>query len=261
MRNVIIPVDFSDTSLNAARYGANFLKGQYDASIVLHHVYEKESQAKAANDQLLKLKEELTAIGFVKITVIAEEGDDFIDELEKLARHHQADLIIMGITGRSALGQTFIGSNTLKMVNRKFCPVLIVPESAQFHAVKNVLLASDFKDTRANTPSAPIKKVLEAFRPQLHVVNVDTRHYVALTDEIQHEKSQLIEMFKEYNPEFYFLGLYDVDEAINQFAHDKNIDFIILIHKEQSLMSKMFRTSHTKRLAYQSSLPILALHE
>ena len=261
MRNVIIPVDFSETSLNAARYGASLLKGQYDASIVLHHVYEKESQSKEANDRLLKLKEELTAIGFVKISVLAEEGDDFIDELEKLARHHQADLIIMGITGRSPLGQTFIGSNTLKMVNRKFCPVLIVPESAKFREVKNVLLASDFKDTRANTPSAPIKKILQAFRPQLHVVNVDSKHYVALTEEYQHEKSQLIEMFNEFNPEFYFLGLYDVDEAINQFAQDKNIDFIILIHKEQSIISKMFKTSHTKRLAYQSSLPILALHE
>jgi K+-sensing histidine kinase KdpD len=127
--------------------------------------------------------------------------------------------------------------------------------------VKNVLLASDFKNARANTPSGPIKQVLQAFRPQLHVVNVDSKHYVALTDEYQNEKAQLNEMFKDFNPEFYFLGLYDVDEAINQFAMDKNVDLLIIIHKEQSLMGKLFKTSHTKSLAYQSSLPILALHE
>ena len=261
MKNVIIPVDFSDTSLNAARYGAKLLKGQYDANITLHHVYEKESHAKDAGERLEKLKTELVDLGFVRITTLAEEGSDFIDELEKLARHQQADLIIMGITGRSPLGQTFMGSNTLKMVTRKACPVLIVPENAEFREVKNVLLASDFKNTRANTPSGPIRKILEAFRPQLHVVNVDSKHYVALTDEYQHEKAQLVQMFNEFKPEFYFLGLYDVDEAINQFAQDKNIDLLILIHKEQSLMSKLFKTSHTKRLAYQSSLPILALHE
>ncbi len=261
MRNVIIPVDFSETSLNAARYGAHLLKGQYEANIILHHVYEKESQAKDANDRLNKLSEELRDIGFIKTTTLAEEGNDFIDELEKLARHQQADLIIMGITGRSALGQTFIGSNTLKMVNRKSCPVLIVPEAAKFREVKNVMLASDFKDTRANTPSGPIKKILQAFHPQLHVVNVDSNHYVALTDEYQEEKAQLNKMFNEFTPEFYFLGLYDVDEAINQFALDKNIDFIIIIHKEQSFISKLFQKSHTKKLVYQSSLPILALHE
>jgi nucleotide-binding universal stress UspA family protein len=68
-------------------------------------------------------------------------------------------------------------------------------------------------------------------------------------------------MFREFDPEFYFLGLYDVDEAVNQFAADKNIDFIILIHKEQSVLSRLFVKSHTKKLAYQSSVPILALHE
>jgi nucleotide-binding universal stress UspA family protein len=261
MKNVIIPVDFSETSLNAARYGANLLKGQYEANIILHHVYEKSSQASEAKERLEKLAGELRDTGYVKTTVLAEEGSDFIEELDKLARHQQADLIIMGITGRSALGQTFIGSNTLKMVERKTAQVLIVPQAAQFREVKNVMLASDFKNARANTPSAPIKKILQAFRPQLHVVNVDSNHYVALTDKYQEEKSQLRQMFDEFNPEFYFLGLYDVDEAINQFAMDKNIDLVIIIHKEQNLVSRLFRTSHTKRLAYQSSLPVLALHE
>ena len=70
--------------------------------------------------------------GIVKVTLLAEEGSDFITELEKLARHQQADLIIMGITGRSTIGQTFIGSNTLKMVEKKVCPVLIIPPDCDY---------------------------------------------------------------------------------------------------------------------------------
>ena len=167
----------------------------------------------------------------------------------------------MGITGRSAIGQTFIGSNTLKMVERKVCPVLIVPQQATYKDVKNVLLTSDFKNARLTTPSVPIKKILKAFHPALHVINVDSEHYVALTDQYQQEKAALSEMFSEFNPEFYFLGLYNVDEAINQFSQDKNIDFIIVIHKEHSLLSKLFVKSHTKVLAYQSSVPVLAMHE
>src|SRR5690606_12148487 len=156
MKNVIIPVDFSETSLNAARYGAAMLKGQYEANIILHHVYDKASQAQDANNRLASLAQELKDSRFVRVTVLAEQGDDFIEELDKLARHQKADLIIMGITGRSALGQTFIGSNTLKMVAKKSAPVLIVPQAAKFKEVKNVLLASDFKNTRSTTPSEPI---------------------------------------------------------------------------------------------------------
>lgn len=261
MNTVIVPVDFSETSLNAARYAVKLLTGHYGVHMILHNVYEKASQASEIQTKLEKLKAELMDIGIVKITLLAEEGSDFITELEKLARHQQADLIIMGITGRSALGQTFIGSNTLKMVEKKVCPILIVPPDAGYRDIKNVLLTSDFKNVISATPSVPIKKVLKTFRPSLHIINVDHQHYVALTEEYQQQRAQLAELFKEFNPEFYFLGLYNIDEAINQFAHDKNVDFIIVIHKEHSLMEKLFVKSHTKKLAYHSSVPVLALHE
>src|SRR5262245_43423337 len=116
MNTVIVPVDFSSTSLNAARYAVKMLTGHYGVEMILHHVYEKSSQADEAITKLEALKSELLSIGIVKISVLAEEGSDFITELEKLARHRHADLVIMGITGRSGLAQTFIGSNTLKMV-------------------------------------------------------------------------------------------------------------------------------------------------
>jgi hypothetical protein len=38
-------------------------------------------------------------------------------------------------------------------------------------------------------------------------------------------------MFAEFDPEFYFLRLYDIDNAIEQFASDKKIDLIITIQK------------------------------
>ena len=261
MQTVIIPVDFSETSLNAARYAAQLLAGHAGVNLILHHVYEKSSEAEEAQQALEQLKALLLRSGLVIIETIAEEGSDFIAELEKLARHRHANLIIMGITGRSAMGQTFIGSNTLKMVEQKICPVLIIPSEAIYHEIKNVLLTSDFKNVKASTPSVPIKNILKAFHPQLHILNVDSEHYVALTEEYQAEKAQLKEMFNEFETEFYFLGLHNVDDAINQFAQDKKIDFIIIIRKEQSLFAKLFIKSKTKKLIYHSSIPILAIHE
>ena len=167
----------------------------------------------------------------------------------------------MGITGLGMIGQSLIGSNALGMVDKKVCPVLIIPSEASFREPKDILLASDFKNTRNVTPSIPIKKVLKTFLPNLHILNVDNRHYVALTEEFQKEKAVLQEMFAEFNPEFYFLGYNDVDEAIHQFANDKNVDMIITIAKDHSLFSRLFVKSHTKKLAYHSTVPVLAVHE
>ncbi len=261
MQTVIIPVDFSETSLNAARYAAQLLAGHAGVNLILFHVYDKASEAEEAQQALEQLKAYVLKYGFVPIEIRAVEADNFIEELEKLARHRHAELIIMGITGRSPIGQTFIGSNTLKMVEQKICPVLIIPAEAIYQEIQNVLLTSDFKDVQSSTPSVPIKNILKAFHPKLHILNVDTEHYVALTEEYQAEKAELNKMFSEFEPEFYFLSLQDVDDAINQFAEDKNIDFIIIIRKEQSLFERLFIKSKTKKLIYQSSIPILAMHE
>jgi nucleotide-binding universal stress UspA family protein len=261
MNTVIVPVDFSETSLNAARYATKLLTGHYGVNMILHHVYDKSEDAAEISEKLEQLKNHLREAGIVKMEIFAEEGSDFITELEKLARHRQADLVIMGITGRSSIGQSLIGSNTLEMVNTKACPVLIVPADCTFTEVKNVLLTSDFKDVVANTPSEPIRKFLKTSHPKLHVVNVDSEHYVSITEEYEAEKVKLKEMFSDFHPEFYFLGMNDVDEAINQFAGDKNIDLVIIVHKDHSIFSKLFVKSHTKKLAYQSNVPVLAIHE
>jgi nucleotide-binding universal stress UspA family protein len=261
MNTVIVPVDFSETSLNAARYAAQLLTGHYGVTMVLYHSYSKAGEAESANESLEQLKVDLMKDHIVKMEVLLHEESDFVDGLEKAARHRKADLVIMGITGKSAIAQVLFGSNTLKMADRKVCPVLIVPEEATYSPLKHVMLTSDFINTLNTTPSVPIKDFLNIFKPKLHIVNVNNEHYISLTEDYEAEKQQLNTMFEEYNPEFYFMRLFDVDEAINLFAESRNIDLIIVIQKNRSFLGKLMNNSRTKTLTYQSKLPILVMQE
>ena len=181
MHTVIVPVDFSSTSLHAANYAAKLLTGHYGVTLVLYHSYSKPDEAEPARKNLEQLKDHLMKNNIVKIEVLAHEEDDFVDGLERAARHRVANLVIMGITGKSAIAQVLFGSNTLKMVETKACPVLIIPENAPFVPLKNVMLTSDFKNTVNTTPSVPIKDFLDVFNPKLHIVNVDKDHFISLT--------------------------------------------------------------------------------
>ena len=261
MNTVIVPVDFSATSIHAANYAAQLLTGHYGVTLLLYHSYSKPAEAEKAEQELEDLKTQLTKTNIVKIETLAHQEDDFVEGLAKAARHKVANLVIMGITGKSSLAQVFFGSNTLKMVETKACPVLIVPEGATFNPIKNVMLTSDFKNTLNTTPSGPIKDFLDAFHPQLHIVNVDKEHFISLTENYENEKQELKKLFADYNPEFYFMRLYDVDEAINIFAESRNIDLIIAIQKNHSFIEKMLKSSRTKKLSYHSKLPILVMHE
>lgn len=261
MTTVIVPVDFSETSLNAAKYANAFLAGHYGVNLILYHSYSKTSEAAEATSRLEELKNVLFSTHPVNIELLVHEESDFVDGLERAARHKKADLVIMGITGKSALAQVFFGSNTLKMAETKACPVLIVPESASFTTMNNVMLTSDFKDTLNTTPSEPIKQFLKIYNSKLHVVNVDKDHYISLTDKYETEKQDLKKLLGDFNPEFYFMRIFDIDEAIDLFAKDYSIDLIIAVQRNHSFMDKLFKTSRTKKMSYQSKLPILVIHE
>ena len=274
MKTFLVPTDFSDTSKNAARYAANIAKQYPDVHIILYNVSdefatgsdsspvedETHSRRKIMELALESIKNELSAITSSKISTVAEEDNSFIDALERFSRHHSVDLIIMGITGSTRVEQILMGSNTLKIVKRNTCPVMIVPPHALFKGIQDILMTSDFKDVERTTPVKPLQKILDLFKANLHVVNVDHEHYVELTDEYKAERSKLEKMLQPYNPQFYFIRLYDFVDAVNQFVEDKEIDLIVTIPKTHSFLNSMFRMSNTKKLAYHSHVPIIAIH-
>ncbi|MBA2499894.1 MAG: universal stress protein [Chitinophagaceae bacterium] len=261
MRTIVIPTDFSETANNAAHFAAQMLQGEHDVNVILYHVYERASHAAAANESLAKLKEDITGKAILRVECVAVEGDDIIDEIERVVRHRQANLVIMGITGKHALAKMFMGSNTLKLVDSDLVPVLIIPTHAKFTGIKNVALTSDFKKVKVSTPITPIKSILSMFRPAFHIINVDSLHYVSLTEEYRSQREDLYEMFEEFQPEFYFIGLNDFHEAIDQFVKDKHIDMLITVPRKHSFLSSLYTRSHTKTLVYQSTVPILATPE
>lgn len=261
MKTVIIPIDFSETSLNAARYAAEMLSTKDDASIILYNLYHHDNEYENSREYLESLKNELLQKGDKTIECVVEKGHDLIDSLERLSYQKSATLIVMGITGKTPLKETLVGSNTLKIAQKDVCPVLIVPAQAIFNGINNVALASDFKDVEEITPVSYIKAVLEFFKPNLHIVNVNSEIHVALNDELKSERAWLADQFIDYNPEFYFITTFDFEETIEQFVQDKNIDIVINVPRNHTFLESVFKHSATKRLAFHSSVPILAAHE
>lgn len=274
MKKFLVPTDFSDTSKNAARYAVRMLEGKPGVQITLYYVFDTPSGTDGTlltEDDLDRqtilgralgsMKDELTAIGNVKIETVAEQGSSLIENIERYVRHHGIDMVIMGITGATKVEQIFIGSNTLKLVKEGVCPVMIVPPDAQYQEIREVALTSDFKDVDSTIPVSPIKALLDLFRPTLYVINVDSEHYVEITEEYKEERAKLERHFSNYNPQFAFIRLFDFLDAINNFTRDHEIDLIVTVPRKHSFLGNIFKMSHTKKLAYHSSVPIVAIHE
>ena len=228
MKDVIIPVDFSENSLHAARFAADMLKNRNDIRVILYHMYKHDNDAASTQQYLSSLSVELEQKGVQNIELVNESGDDLIDSLGRLAYQKTAELIIMGITEREDWKLLFRGNNSLKMAAKNVCPVMIVPAQAQYSGMRNIALASDFTAVKENTPELAIKTVLNLFQAKLHIINVDSRHYVSLS------------------PEF-----------IEQRAELNNIT----IPRNHSFLDNLFGGSHTQKLAQSTKVPLLAAHQ
>jgi nucleotide-binding universal stress UspA family protein len=258
--NIIVPVDFSENSVNAAHFSSRMLTGNYGAVLYLYHSYEKAKDAANAVAELEKIKKQLMTDSIVKIETVAEESDDFIESLERKVRHLDADLVVMSIKDKSKFGQAIDSSNSLRMIEKNLCPVLVVPEKFAFNEIRNVALASDFKDVANSIPIVPVKRVLSLFRPNLHIVNINSEIYVSLNEEYLEQRGIMQNMFQEFNPEFYFITTYDFHETLRQFIDDKNIDLVLTFPRKHSFISNMIKGNNTKKLVMESSIPVLAAH-
>jgi len=277
MNNFLVPIDFSETSRNAARYAAHISTLVPDAHVILYNVFdsleygsdssplatdaEEDAGRKAIMELALEsVRTEISPITSARISLVAEESHRFLDTLEKYVDNNNIQLIVMGITGATRLGQIFMGSNTLNLIKRGTVPVIIVPPHAHSESAKNVMLLTDFKDIDNTIPVQTVKSVLDMFKPRLHIVNVDHEHYVQVTEEYKAERTKLESLLKDYSPEFYFIRLFDFMDAINQFVADNKIDLILTFPRKHSFLSNVFKTTNTTQLAYHSHVPIVAIH-
>jgi len=255
---IIVPVDFSVTSQNAALYALQMLKGRYEDSLMLYHVYYLPEDRERAELTLEAMKQKLSNLGDIRIVCRTEHSLDFADALSRKARHEGAAAIVMGINERSKLEQAFLGSDTLKTVGKTLCPVIIVPKDAKFKEVRRTALVCDMANSKKGIPFVPIKAILTLFRTTLYLLYVSEAHYVCLNDSQIHHCQQLEDQFAVFKPASYFLTDNHFQETLLSFIKNEQIDLLICIPNQPSFLEKLYMPDTLKQLAFNSKVPVLA---
>ncbi len=139
LKNILVPIDFSETSRKALQYAVPFAK-QFEAKITLLHVvdlpmYPQEFgyllvDESAAFDATKKSLTDLAARAIAPellAQTIVRRGAAW-DIVVAVARETQADLIITTTHGFTGLKHVFMGSTAERIVRHAPCPVLVVRE-------------------------------------------------------------------------------------------------------------------------------------
>lgn len=137
LKRILVPIDFSETSEAALKYGIALARA-FGAHLYLLHVPEHPGEAaeaeypiglfetmqNAAHDRLGHLltdaeTRELRPDSTMRMGVPC-------DEIVRFAQERNIDLIVMGTHGRTGIARVVIGSVAEKVVRKAPCPVLTV---------------------------------------------------------------------------------------------------------------------------------------
>lgn len=274
MKKMIVPIDFSDVSRNAAIYAAQMSADIKDSEILLYHVYaaytagadgsplsaDDETRKTITEAALNNIRKDLLFLTPAKISILAEEGN-LPNNLELLLRHADAQLVIMGISGSTKLDQILIGSNTLKVIRKISFPVLIIPPGAKYIRITKAVFASDFINVEQTTPIISLRQILEIFRPELHVIHIDETQTNKLGDNFKVEKEKMDKLLVGLNPQYSFLETANFVKGISNYVKEHQANLIITVPRWHNFLNDIFKTTHTEKLIYHTDVPILAVHE
>ena len=145
IESVVVPVDFSESSEKAVRYGVEIARERKAKLVILHVINQrildsihelsvkgyKGDFVEAVKNMIHNRHEDLHA--FVPESLRSGLDMEFVirkgrpaTEIVKFTRENNTDLVIVGVKGRSALEVVFLGSVARDVVNHAPCPVLVV---------------------------------------------------------------------------------------------------------------------------------------
>jgi nucleotide-binding universal stress UspA family protein len=147
MRNVLVPLDFSDVSEAALAY-ARHLAATFGARVHVMHVTENDFLRPMASDPYAhaealerQLAGKLTDHDRQALHAVAvmRKSDAPAEEIVKYAISEDIDLIVMGTHGRKGVAHFLIGSVAEQVVRSAPCPVLTMRPPRERAAEKIVV--------------------------------------------------------------------------------------------------------------------------
>ncbi len=256
---ILLPIDFSEASMNAMFYGHRLATDLSRVTIILHaylpkistlepqDIYEEQYGAekekfevivneldKDWNSDMLKVPfvEGVYKSGF-PLDVISETVDD-----------KNISMVVLGTTGENhdILNRIF-GSVSLDLLYKSKQPVLAVPLEAKYKGIKNILMSCESKDFLKNEEVEVLAKTLKARIHFAHVVNdinpqLNTKFGDPPVVEIKHN---------------------NIARGIVEYAQENHIDLIVVNRKKKSFLEKLITPRVTADLVSLSKIPIMAV--
>lgn len=274
MVNILVPTDFSALSKVAVLYAIK-IANKLDGNITLLHVVTISAPVRVSmHDKMKELEEDLIRFAERDLNKLTKEvykssktnspiqcsvvrGGDFNLAVKKEAKRLKTGLIVMGTKGASGLKKTVVGSNTASIIESSQIPVLAIPKRAQFKGFKDIVYASDLKNIEKELKT--LIPYAENFGSTIHLLHIAVtgKEVEALEEKVD----KVVHKLGYENIVSLVLVDRDIEGAIDQYINVSKADLLAMFTHKLNFYEKLFDRSMTRKMAFQSSVPLLAFKQ
>jgi nucleotide-binding universal stress UspA family protein len=277
MKTILVPTDFSPTADNALAAAISIAKrtgAKIKVLNVIEGIYEGDfnpSGTVTGEDEMDKvfllqlmgktrsaMKRELDKFDLKGLSVEDQVviGSVF-QSLTSTIADSNIDLIVMGMHGKGdPKNRKDAGSNTIKVVRKASCPVLIIKNKVENFKIQKVLLAIDF-ETINSEYIEKIKELQAVFGFELHLLYINTQINFISTAAFEQLREEFIKNYKLEGTNFKMINAYSEDEGIINYASKINTDVIALTTHGRKGINLFFFGSVSENVVKEAKVPIL----
>ncbi len=270
MKKLLIPVDFSDTSEAAVDFGAQLAR-RFGYTISLFHsidlfgsyesMYADGPQIQSFTDRLTEdmeirmanLKKRYQEDGLLINTYIT--CGSLIQDIRKIVREQDIDLIVMGTKGVSGLKEFFVGSNTEKVVRLVDLPVISIPQKTTLTDIRQIMVPVDLGEIRPSFLTE-ISLLQQLFSASVEFVWVKTPHDIENLELITEEFNTMLSDYEIASSSFTIKHDVFPQDGILAFANNSGVDMLAMATHSRRGLSHWFSGSMTEDVMNHCKLPV-----
>ncbi len=268
--NLLVPIDFSTHSREAALYAASLAKAQ-DGNLHLVHVLVRMEEEPAylpvetlnakynTVSEIYQLQELIRKTKDVRTSCDLVPGD-IAGKIIKSAKRIKADLIIMGTQGNSGLRKHLYGSHTAAVMQESTIPVLTLPEGSKFRPFRRMVYATDYNYSNIQDVRE-IAGLARHFDAVISLIHINKRKAPAWTRENMREDfEQLIRAEIDY-PHITFEEYDNTDtaEGLRGLLQQRYADLLVIPNGRKSLVEKFTGRNEREDFLFDLDIPLLVV--
>ena len=269
MKNIIVPVDFSDESLNGLRLAIIFAN-RFGARIQMVYVQKTpsemsriglEEEKKSALQNLKKLKDEYGRKMHDpnKLDSIVKKGRIY-REVVNQAQAFEDSIIICSTHGASGFEEFFMGSNAFKIVSASNMPVISIRHGSVAQDISRIILPIDSSnETRQKLPFTA--QIANIFNAEVHVLGLTTTNSEDVENKVTAYCNQVCEYLKDYGVKYQLqrLNVDNTTTATIEYAVNVEADLISIMTEQNDNLADFVLGTSAQQMLNKSPMPVLSI--